>query len=72
MFPTSLANFLATISSMHFPTVFSIYISCHLGCMNVLAYARICGPVYMRYRSGEEAFCIHLACGGLSRIWELV
>ena len=27
--------------------------ACHLGCMNVLAYARICGPVYMRYRSGE-------------------
>ena len=26
----------------------------HLGCMNVLAYARIlCGPVCMRYRSSE-------------------
>ena len=27
--------------------------TCHLGCMNVLAYVRMYGPVYMIYRSGE-------------------
>ena len=25
----------------------------HLWCMNVLTYARICGPVSMRYRSDQ-------------------
>ena len=25
----------------------------HLGCINVLAYARVCSVVCMRYRSGE-------------------
>ena len=28
----------------------------HSGCMNLLAYARICGPVTMRYRSSETNF----------------
>ena len=28
----------------------------HLGCMNVLAYECICGPVSMSYRSSETNF----------------
>ena len=28
----------------------------HLGCTNVLAYAGICGPVSMRYRSSETNY----------------